>query len=100
MVCYHLIEIKKSDRPDKKMMATFASCGNSAKHKTTHFGASNYSDYTQHHDEERKQRYLNRHTKNENWDDPTTAGSLSRWVLWNKPTLQASIADYKKRFGF
>ena len=25
-------------------------------------------------------------------------GALSRWILWNKPTLKASIADFKKRF--
>jgi len=29
--------------------------------KTTHFGASGYSDFTQHKDEKRKQRYLERH---------------------------------------
>jgi hypothetical protein len=28
-----------------------------------------------------------------------TPGSLSRWTLWNKKTLSASIADYKKRFN-
>lgn len=58
------------------------------------------SDYILHDNEERKQRYINRHAKNENWKDPTTAGALSRWILWNKPTLQASIIDYKKKFGF
>lgn len=31
--------------------------------KTTHFGASGYSDFTQHKDEERKKRYLERHKK-------------------------------------
>jgi hypothetical protein len=34
----------------------------------------------------------------ENWRDPTTPGALSRWVLWNKPSLKGSIADFKKRF--
>jgi hypothetical protein len=66
--------------------------------KTTHFGASGYSDFTQHKDEERKQRYLERHKKNEDWNDYTSAGSLSRHILWNKPTLKASIEDYKKKF--
>ena len=40
-----------------------------------------------------------RHKKNENWKDPTTAGALSRWVLWNKPSFRASVSDYKKRFN-
>jgi hypothetical protein len=47
----------------------------------------------------RKQAYLDRHRTNENWNDYMSAGSLSRWTLWNKKTLSASIADYKKRFN-
>ena len=66
--------------------------------KTVSFGAAGMSDFTKHKDPERKQRYLNRHKKNENWNDPTTAGYLSRWILWNKPTRSASIKDYKKKF--
>jgi hypothetical protein len=26
-----------------------------------------------------------------------SAGALSRWILWNKTSLRASIADYKKK---
>jgi hypothetical protein len=58
------------------------------------------SDFTKKRDEERKRRYLSRHRARENWNDPDSPGALSRWVLWNKPTLQDSIADYKRRFGF
>lgn len=57
------------------------------------------SDYTIHKDPERKKRYIIRHKKNEHWNDPITAGSLSRYVLWNKPSLRESIKDYKKRFN-
>lgn len=56
-------------------------------------------DYTIHKDEERKQKYLNRHNKNENWQDYKTAGALWRFILWNKPTLKESIEDYKKKFN-
>ena len=66
--------------------------------KTTHFGAAGMSDFTIHKDEERKKRYILRHKANEDFNDPTSAGALSRWVLWNLPSLRASIADYKKRF--
>jgi len=38
---------------------------------------------------------MNRHKARENWQNPMSAGSLSRYILWNKPTLRASIADYK-----
>jgi hypothetical protein len=56
------------------------------------------SDFTIHKDEARKERYLNRHRKNEHWDKPDTPGALSRYILWNKKTLKASVRDYKKRF--
>ena len=62
------------------------------------FGAFGYQDFTQTGDKERKKLYLNRHRKRENWNDPKTPGALSRWILWNKPTLEASIKDYIKKF--
>lgn len=66
--------------------------------KTVQFGSKGMSDFTINKDKERKQRYLDRHRKRENWNDPMTAGALSRWLLWNRPTLRASISDFKKRF--
>ena len=77
-------------------MAVFEKDGKSI---TTHFGARGYSDYTQHHDKERLERYKNRHRSRENWKDPTTAGSLALYILWNKPTFRESVNDYKKRFN-
>ena len=73
--------------------------------KTTHFGQRGASDYTKHGEKERMERYLERHgggtttSTKEDWKDPTTAGALSRWILWNKPSLKASFDDYKSRFG-
>tara|TARA_R110000824_G_scaffold203950_1_gene388659 strand:- start:1356 stop:1640 length:285 start_codon:yes stop_codon:yes gene_type:complete len=90
------VSIKQSTRKGKKFTAVFTKDGK--KKKTIHFGAEGMSDYTKHKDKARKQLYLNRHRKRENWEDPMTAGSLSRYILWNKPTLKASIADYKNRF--
>jgi hypothetical protein len=90
--------IKKSTNPKKKYMATFYE--NSKKIKTTHFGCQGMSDYTKHKDPARKQRYMNRHKSTEHWQKPMTAGSLSRYILWNKPTLRGSIQDYKKRFNY
>lgn len=63
------------------------------------FGAYGYEDYTQHKDKDRKRLYLNRHKKREDWNDPKSAGALSRWILWNKPTLEASIKHYIKKFN-
>lgn len=92
-----LIKITKSSKPEKKLMAIFSQ---NNKEKIVHFGASGYSDYTIHKDSERKKRYIARHKQNEIWDDPTSAGALSRYILWNKPSLKDSIISYKKRFKF
>jgi hypothetical protein len=91
-----LVSIKKSPKKDKKLVATFEQNGRT---KQVHFGAAGMSDYTKHKDLQRKHRYENRHKKNENWNDPTTAGALSKHILWNKPSLKASISDFKKKFG-
>ena len=85
------IVISKSNKKDKKYDARIDG------KRTVSFGAAGMSDYTIHKDDERKQRYLDRHKKNENWSDPTTAGYLSRWILWAKPTIEESIKDLNKR---
>ena len=66
-----------------------------------YFGASGYSDFTIHKDEQRKQRYIDRHKNNENWSKSgiDTAGFWSRWLLWNKPTIKESYIDIKRRFN-
>ena len=98
------VEISRSTNDEKKLMAVFSDEeGN--KIKTTHFGQRGASDYTKHGEKARMERYLERHgggtttSTKEDWKDPTTAGSLSRWILWNKPDLKASFNDYKRRFN-
>jgi len=90
--------IKPSDIATKKYTAIFYD-DNGNKIETTHFGFKGMSDYTQHKNENRKLNYIARHRARENWSNPRTAGALSRWILWNKPSLSASIADYKKKFN-
>ncbi len=92
-----LESITESPNAKKKLKAVFRLENNRT--KTIHFGAKNYSDFTQHRSEDRKAAYIARHGVNESFNDPLTAGALSRWILWNKPTLTASIADFKKRFN-
>ena len=91
------VVIKKSTNAKKKYMAIFYE--GDKRVKTTHFGSAGMSDYTKNKDDQRKKRYLDRHRKNENWNDYKSAGSLSRYILWNKPTFKASVSDYKKRFN-
>lgn len=67
--------------------------------RTIYFGAKGYEDYTMHKDKQRKLKYLARHSKNENWHNPSTSGYWSRWLLWNKKSLVASAVDIRKKFG-
>ena len=92
------VKITKSTIKGKKYTAIFYDNDNK-KIKTTQFGSAGMSDYTIHRDDQRKQRYLDRHRANENWYDYMSAGALSRWILWNKRTLQESIKDYKRKFN-
>lgn len=96
---HKLLHIKKSTRSGKKRMAVFENL-ETGRTKTIHFGAAGMSDYTIHKDKERKKRYLARHKSRENWNNPITAGALSRWILWNKPSYRESVNDYKRRFKF
>jgi hypothetical protein len=91
--------LRKSHKPGKKYDAVFTN-SETKKQKVVSFGAAGMSDYTKHKDAERKKRYTRRHKANENWNVPDTPGSLSRWILWNKPSLRDSLASYKKKFGF
>ena len=88
--------IRRSHLPEKKWDAVFERNG---REFVTPFGQKGYSDFTKHKNVTRRARYLTRHRgMGENWQDPTTPGALSRWILWNKPTFRASVADYKRRF--
>lgn len=94
---FEFISIEPSWKKDKKLVAIFFN-HNTQREKYVHFGARGMSDFTIHKDPARKELYLARHRSREDWMNPMTAGSLSRWILWNKPTLKQSIQDYKKRF--
>tara|TARA_Y100000592_G_C5455236_1_gene311023 strand:+ start:133 stop:456 length:324 start_codon:yes stop_codon:yes gene_type:complete len=97
------IILQRSSKPDKKYMIKHDN-------KTTHFGAAGMRDYTELHkksskhylskkeDREKvKKAYKSRHS-NYSVTNPYKAGTLSMFLLWNKPTLSASIKDYEKRF--
>mgnify|MGYP001466733892 CR=1 FL=1 len=86
------IVISPSDKKDKKFEARIDG------KKSIHFGAKGASDFTIHKDPERKQRYLQRHSKNEDWNNPLTAAFYATNILWNKPTIAQSISDTNRRF--
>ena len=88
------IVISKSDKKNKKYDAVINET------KTVSFGQKGASDYSKHKDKYRKERYIDRHSKNANWGATgvKTAGFWSNNSLWNKPTLQASIDDVNNKF--
>lgn len=96
--------IKLSDKPDKRYMAAFYD--KNKKVKTTHFGYAitdkgikKYgSTYIDHKNDDLKEAYIARHKVNEDFNDYMSAGSLARFILWEKKSLRDAINDYKRRF--
>jgi hypothetical protein len=90
--------VKKSDRPDKKLMAIFTK--DNGRTKTTHFGAKGMDDYTITKNKEQRKRYRERHKKDLKTGDYTRAGFLSYYILWGPYTSRKeNIASYKRRFN-
>jgi hypothetical protein len=95
---WRLLDIVKSSKAGKKWTAHFED-KETGRQRSTHFGATGYEDFTQHKDEERAEAYRRRHKKDLETNDPTRAGFLSYYVLWQSPNLNANIRNYKKRFN-
>lgn len=91
-----LIKIVKSSKAGKKMEAHFLTDKNRT--KVVHFGSAGMDDFTLTKDVAQQHRYKQRHA-NDNLNDPTSAGSLSWYVLWSATTKSVGIANYKKRFN-
>jgi hypothetical protein len=88
-----LISIKESSRKGKKLVAEFEDG------TKTHFGAAGYSDFTKHKDEDRKKRYIARHSAQESFTDPKAASTLARYILWEEPTVEKAVQKFKRKFG-
>ncbi len=96
-----LVKIEKANDGKHKFVAVFDVNG---REKRTKFGAEGYGDFIIFTKKEGKEsglrhkaNYNFRHKKDLRTGDVTRAGFLSVFILWNKPTLQASINDYKRR---
>tara|TARA_R110001592_G_scaffold59056_7_gene179050 strand:+ start:5456 stop:7150 length:1695 start_codon:yes stop_codon:yes gene_type:complete len=87
---------KKLKSGKKKYEITFEKNGKTYVRK---FGAAGMSDFTLHKDRERRERYISRHKKDLRTGDPMKPGYLSMYILWNKPSLKTSLADYKRRLN-
>jgi len=92
------VNITKSDKPEKRMMAIFTQ--DNGRTKTIYFGSSEGKAFVDHKDEQVKSAWLARHKVRGTFEKPMSASALARWVLWNKPSLKDSIIDFKKRFNY
>ena len=97
----HIVYLSPSKNGEKKYSALYAD-PKIGKWRIVHFGQRGAKDFILHKGDKAKQdAYIARHKANEDWtiNGIDTAGFWSRWILWNKPTLEGSIADTEKRFG-
>lgn len=86
--------LSNSTRQDKRYMVK-------TDDKTIHFGSPDHDNYIIHKDAKRKDSYINRHSKTEDWTKQGiyTAGFWSRWLLWEKPSLFEAINNIEKKFN-
>jgi hypothetical protein len=72
---------------------------------TTHFGGKGCGDFIKYSAKSKtlgnakRRAYMARHGATESWKDPTTAATLSRYILWEKRTFQEAVRSYKRRFN-
>jgi hypothetical protein len=80
-----------SDKPNKKFYI-YTKSG-----KKIYFGDSRYEHYTQGHlDEKRKNNYINRHSRYEDFNDPDSAGFWSFRFLWLYRTYNKAYEEIYK----
>tara|TARA_R110002153_G_scaffold214470_2_gene367101 strand:- start:116 stop:448 length:333 start_codon:yes stop_codon:yes gene_type:complete len=104
-----LMKIIPSKRAGKKYTAYFML--DNGKEKAVHFGSKGMRDFTLINNPKSKfylktkaerdsvkNAYIRRHKKRENWNNPLSAGALSRWVLWELPSFAGSIKKFKNKF--
>ena len=97
--------IRRSRNPDKKYDAIFQYPDGHT--KTTSFGQTGYNDFVKYNSKfgtdvakKHKTRYIKRHRgMGETFRNPVKPQTLSRYILWNKPSLRDSIKDFKRRFS-
>ena len=88
------IVLKNSNKTNKRFQVKIDK-------KTIHFGLKGGSTYIDHKDDNKKAAWIARHKVREIWTKSgiKTAGFWSRWLLWEEPSLTASIKKIEKKFG-
>jgi len=97
---YKFISLKEANDNKHKYVVTLLN-KETGKENTIRFGAFGMSDFTQHKKDIRdirKKAYIARHEVRENWTDPSTRGFWSKNILWNLPSISASLKDTINKF--
>lgn len=92
------VDVKKSDKKDKKYMAVFM---DDDKKKTIHFGLKGSTTYLDTGDKKLRDAYRARHRAVYNKAKPMSASRLSFEIIWGDSTsLSKNITDYKNKYGY
>lgn len=102
------ILLKQSNLSKKKYTAIVYNSETQKKIKTIHFGQKGAKDYLLYNEQDgltianqRKSLYYKRNYTRQNklWESkPLSPATLSKYLLWNKPTLNESIDSYLSKF--
>ncbi len=107
MGAYDFVKLVKLSGSEKKYKAVLRN-KDTGREKNVKFGASGMMDYTKYYKrdgkkiaDEKKAAYRARHSKaGEDWtaSGVDTAGFWSLHLLWNKPSVEASLAEIKRKY--
>jgi hypothetical protein len=90
--------IYESPRKDKRFLAVFVQ--NDIVQFKVHFGSKNGNTMIDHGDVIKRKNYIKRHSVNESWESPNSAGSLARWILWGESDdILINIENFKQRYN-
>ena len=92
-----LISVERTDGNPKAFKAVFLK--DNGRTITTRFGTSSNFVLNPKTTAEDKKNYLLRHKVREDWSNPTSAGSLSRHILWDSRSLTQNIKRFKIKFN-
>jgi hypothetical protein len=103
-----LLRVVPSATREKKYDAVFRLAEGGAadaREKVVSFGGRRengvpYDDYLNSGNRMKREAYIARHRVNEDWTDPMSAGTLSRYLLWgDSRKMSENLRAYRRRFG-